>query len=106
VPIGDILRNNVRRSLSATSGGVDDGAAGAQHRIARIARRRLRYPTSTWSIRRLARGLRAICIAALEAGIAPFVRVPANTPDYVARAGRGRSASSPARAFGGHGKEV
>jgi 2-keto-3-deoxy-L-rhamnonate aldolase RhmA len=26
-----------------------------------------------------------ICIAALEAGIAPFVRVPANTPDYVAR---------------------
>jgi 4-hydroxy-2-oxoheptanedioate aldolase len=26
-----------------------------------------------------------ICIAALEAGIAPFVRVPANTPDYIAR---------------------
>jgi 4-hydroxy-2-oxoheptanedioate aldolase len=26
-----------------------------------------------------------ICIAALEAGIAPFVRVPSNTPDYIAR---------------------
>jgi 4-hydroxy-2-oxoheptanedioate aldolase len=26
-----------------------------------------------------------ICIAALEAGIAPFVRVPANTPDYISR---------------------
>src|SRR5258708_34826357 len=26
-----------------------------------------------------------ICMAALEAGIAPFVRVPANTPDYVSR---------------------
>jgi 4-hydroxy-2-oxoheptanedioate aldolase len=26
-----------------------------------------------------------ICIAAMEAGIAPFVRVPANTPDYIAR---------------------
>src|SRR5499433_838579 len=24
-----------------------------------------------------------ICMAALEAGIAPFVRVPANTPDYI-----------------------
>ena len=27
-----------------------------------------------------------ICMAALEAGIAPFVRVPANTPDYIQRA--------------------
>ena len=27
-----------------------------------------------------------ICRAALEAGIAPFVRVPANTPDYIQRA--------------------
>ena len=27
----------------------------------------------------------ASCIAALEAGIAPLVRVPANTPDYIAR---------------------
>src|SRR5262245_64576449 len=27
----------------------------------------------------------AICMAALEAGIAPFVRVPANTPDYISR---------------------
>jgi 4-hydroxy-2-oxoheptanedioate aldolase len=26
-----------------------------------------------------------ICMAALEAGIAPFVRVPANTPDYIQR---------------------
>jgi 2-keto-3-deoxy-L-rhamnonate aldolase RhmA len=26
-----------------------------------------------------------ICMAALEAGVAPFVRVPANTPDYIAR---------------------
>ena len=24
-------------------------------------------------------------MAAVEAGIAPFVRVPANTPDYIAR---------------------
>jgi 2-keto-3-deoxy-L-rhamnonate aldolase RhmA len=27
-----------------------------------------------------------ICMAALEAGLAPFVRVPANTPDYIQRA--------------------
>jgi 4-hydroxy-2-oxoheptanedioate aldolase len=27
-----------------------------------------------------------ICIAALAAGIAPFVRVPANTPEYISRA--------------------
>ena len=27
----------------------------------------------------------AICMATLEAGIAPFVRVPANTPDHIAR---------------------
>jgi 2-keto-3-deoxy-L-rhamnonate aldolase RhmA len=27
-----------------------------------------------------------ICIMALESGIAPFVRVPANTPEYIARA--------------------
>jgi 2-keto-3-deoxy-L-rhamnonate aldolase RhmA len=27
----------------------------------------------------------AICIAALEAGIAPFVRVPASSPDYISR---------------------
>src|SRR5262245_46442178 len=26
-----------------------------------------------------------ICMAALEAGIAPFVRVPANTPEYITR---------------------
>jgi 4-hydroxy-2-oxoheptanedioate aldolase len=26
-----------------------------------------------------------ICIAALQAGIAPFVRVPANTPEYISR---------------------
>src|SRR6266853_4813686 len=26
-----------------------------------------------------------ICMAALEMGIAPFVRVPANTPDYISR---------------------
>src|SRR5207237_9819290 len=26
-----------------------------------------------------------ICVAALEVGIAAFVRVPANTPDYIAR---------------------
>jgi 4-hydroxy-2-oxoheptanedioate aldolase len=26
-----------------------------------------------------------ICMAALEAGIAPFVRIPANTPDYISR---------------------
>lgn len=26
-----------------------------------------------------------ICMAALEAGLAPFVRVPANTPDYIQR---------------------
>jgi len=27
-----------------------------------------------------------ICMAALEMGIAPFVRVPANTPEYISRA--------------------
>jgi len=27
-----------------------------------------------------------ICLAALSAGIAPFVRVPSNTPEYISRA--------------------
>jgi 2-keto-3-deoxy-L-rhamnonate aldolase RhmA len=63
-------------------GGVDDGAE-----IARIART-AGFDTLYVDIEHSSFSLDTcgqICMAALEAGIAPFVRVPANTPDYVSR---------------------
>jgi 4-hydroxy-2-oxoheptanedioate aldolase len=88
VPIGDILHNNVKEKLKrdevvasmtvrlvrgieiariAASAGFDSLYVDAEH--------------SSFSLETTG----AICMAALAAGIAPFVRVPANSADYVSR---------------------
>ena len=88
MPIGDILRNNVKDKLAR-----DEVVASMTVRlvrtieIARIART-AGFDTLYVDMEHSSISLEAcgqICMAALEAGIAPFVRVPANTPDYVAR---------------------
>ena len=88
MPIRDILRNNVREKLAR-----DEVVASMTVRlvrsteIARIARTAgfdslyVDLEHSSFSLETCGQ----ICMAALEAGIAPFVRVPANTPDYVTR---------------------
>jgi 2-keto-3-deoxy-L-rhamnonate aldolase RhmA len=88
VPIRDILRNNVKEKLAR-----DEVVASMTVRlvrtieIARIARTAgfdtlyVDVEHSSFSLETTAQ----ICMAALEAGIAPFVRVPANTPDYISR---------------------
>src|SRR6516164_4454774 len=88
VPIRDILRNSVKEKLKR-----DEVVASMTVRlvrsmeIARIARTAgfdslyVDIEHSSFSLDTCAQ----ICMAALEAGIAPFVRVPANTPDYVSR---------------------
>jgi len=88
VRIGDILRNNVKEKLER-----DEVVASMTVRlvrtpeIARIASTAgfdtlyVDMEHSTISLEACA----AICMATLEAGIAPFVRVPANTPDHIAR---------------------
>ncbi len=88
MPIGDILRNNVKEKLAR-----DEVVASMTVRlvrnveIARIARTAgfdtlyVDLEHSSFSIDTCGQ----ICMAALEAGIAPFVRVPANTPEYVSR---------------------
>jgi 4-hydroxy-2-oxoheptanedioate aldolase len=88
VPIGDILRNNVKEKL-----GRDEVVASMTVRlvrnveIARIACTAgfdtlyVDLEHSSFSIDTCGQ----ICMAALEAGIAPFVRVPANTPEYISR---------------------
>src|SRR5258708_2067984 len=86
--IGDILHNNVKEKLKrgelvpsmtvrlvrqvdtdqiAKTAGLDTIYVDMEHCSASIE------PTSQ------------ICMAALAAGIAPFVRVPANTPEYITR---------------------
>ena len=84
--IADILRNNVKEKLKR-----DEVVASMTVRlvrtpeIARIAATAgfdtlyVDLEHSTISLEACA----AICMAALESGIAPFVRVPANTPDYI-----------------------
>jgi 4-hydroxy-2-oxoheptanedioate aldolase len=86
--IRDILRNNVKAKLAR-----DEVVASMTVRltrsveIARIAATAgfdtlyVDLEHSSFSLETCSQ----ICIAALEAGIAPFVRVPANTPDYIAR---------------------
>ena len=86
--IGDILRNNVKEKLAR-----DEVVASMTVRlvrnieIARIARTAgfdtlyVDLEHSSFSLESCSQ----ICIAAMEAGIAPFVRVPANTPDTIAR---------------------
>jgi 2-keto-3-deoxy-L-rhamnonate aldolase RhmA len=88
VSIRDILRNNVKDKLAR-----DEVVASMTVRlvrtieIARIARTAgfdtlyVDLEHSSFSLETCSQ----ICMAALEAGIAPFVRVPANTPDYIAR---------------------
>jgi 2-keto-3-deoxy-L-rhamnonate aldolase RhmA len=88
VPIRDILRNNVKEKLAR-----DEVVASMTVRlvrtieIARIAKTAgfdslyVDLEHSSFSLETCGQ----ICTAALEAGIAPFVRVPANTPDYIAR---------------------
>jgi 2-keto-3-deoxy-L-rhamnonate aldolase RhmA len=86
--IGEILRNNVKEKLAR-----DEVVASMTVRlvrtveIARIART-AGFDTLYVDLEHSSFSLDAcgqICIAALEAGIAPFVRVPANTPEYIAR---------------------
>ena len=88
MPIRDILRNNVKEKLKR-----DEVVASMTVRlirtveIARIART-AGFDTLYVDIEHSSFSLDTcgqICMAALEAGIAPFVRVPANTPDYVSR---------------------
>jgi 2-keto-3-deoxy-L-rhamnonate aldolase RhmA len=88
VRIGDILRNNVKEMLAR-----DEVVASMTVRlvrnveIARIARTAgfdtlyVDLEHSSFSLDTCGQ----ICMAALEAGIAPFVRVPANTPEYISR---------------------
>jgi 2-keto-3-deoxy-L-rhamnonate aldolase RhmA len=88
VQIRDILHNNVKEKLKR-----DEVVASMTVRlvrsmeIARIARTAgfdslyVDIEHSSFSLDTCGQ----ICMAALEAGIAPFVRVPANTPDYVSR---------------------
>jgi 2-keto-3-deoxy-L-rhamnonate aldolase RhmA len=88
VLISDILRNNVKAKL-----GRDEVVASMTVRlirsieIARIARTAgfdtlyVDLEHSSFSLETCGQ----ICMAAVEAGIAPFVRVPANTPDYISR---------------------
>ena len=88
MPIRDILQNNVKEKLKR-----DEVVASMTVRlirtveIARIART-AGFDTLYVDIEHSSFSLDTcgqICMAALEAGIAPFVRVPANTPDYVSR---------------------
>src|SRR5262245_45602032 len=88
MPIGDVLRNNVKEKLAR-----DEVVASMTVRlvrgieIARIAATAgfdslyVDVEHSSFSLETTGQ----ICMAALHAGIAPFVRVPANTPDYISR---------------------
>ena len=86
--IRDILRNNVKEKLAR-----DEVVASMTVRlvrtteIARIAKT-AGFDTLYVDLEHSSMSLEScgqICIAAMEIGIAPFVRVPANTPDYIAR---------------------
>ena len=95
VLISDILRNNVKEKLER-----DEVVASMTVRlirtieIARIARTAgfdslyVDLEHSSFSLETCGQ----ICMAAVEAGIAPFVRVPANTPDYICPRARRRRA--------------
>jgi 2-keto-3-deoxy-L-rhamnonate aldolase RhmA len=86
--ITDILRNNVKDKLArgeiVASMTVRLVRGIEIARIARTAGFDMLYVDlehSSFSLETAGQ----ICIAALEVGIAPFVRVPANTPEYVSR---------------------
>src|SRR5262245_3489163 len=88
VQSSDILRNNVREKLAR-----DEVVASMTVRlvrgieIARIAKT-AGFDSLYVDLEHSSLGLDAtgqICMAALALGIAPFVRVPANTPEYLSR---------------------
>ena len=86
--IGDILRNNVKEKLAR--GEVVASMIVRlvrQIEIAQIAKT-AGFDTLYVDMEHCSASFgttSAICIAALAAGIAPFVRVPANTPEYISR---------------------
>jgi 2-keto-3-deoxy-L-rhamnonate aldolase RhmA len=88
VQISDILRNNVKEKLAR-----DEVVASMTVRlvrgieIARIAKT-AGFDTIYVDLEHASHSLEVcgqICMAALAIGIAPFVRVPANTPEYISR---------------------
>jgi 2-keto-3-deoxy-L-rhamnonate aldolase RhmA len=89
VAIRDILRNNVKEKLAR-----DEVVASMTVRLVRsveIARvaQSAGFDTLYVDLEHSSFSLETcgqICMAALEAGIAPFVRVPANTPEHISRA--------------------
>ena len=88
MPIGDILRNSVkeklRRNEVVASMTVRLVRSIEIAQIARTAGFDTLYVDAEHSSLSL-ETTGQICIAALAAGIAPFVRVPANTPEYISR---------------------
>ena len=88
VTIGEILRNNVKQKLAR-----DEVVASMTVRLVRTAEiariaRTAGFDTIYVDLEHSAFSLEScsqVCLAALEAGIAPFVRVPANTADYITR---------------------
>lgn len=88
-PLRQILRNRVKEKLAR-----DEVVASMTVRLARgveIARiaATCGFDTIYVDLEHSSLGLDTtgqICVAALDAGITPFVRVPANTPDYIGRA--------------------
>jgi 4-hydroxy-2-oxoheptanedioate aldolase len=88
VQINDILRNNVKDMLARDAVVASMTVRLVRNvEIARIART-AGFDTIYIDLEHSSLSLEScsqICIAAMEAGIAPFVRVPANTPDYIAR---------------------
>ena len=88
VRLSDILRNNVREKL--TRGEVVASMTVRLVRgieIARIAKT-AGFDSIYVDLEHSSLSLDAtgqICMAALEMGLAPFVRVPANTPEYISR---------------------
>src|SRR5580692_10021243 len=86
--ISDVLRNHVKDKLAR--GEVVASMTVRLVRTVEIARiaRTAGFDTLYVDIEHSSFSLDTcgqICMAALEAGIAPFVRIPANTPDYVSR---------------------
>src|SRR5262249_29228964 len=88
VQIGDILRNTVKEKLAR-----DEVVASMtvrlvrQVEIAQIAKT-AGFDTIYVDMEHCSASFETtsqICMAALAAGIAPFVRVPANTPEYITR---------------------
>jgi 4-hydroxy-2-oxoheptanedioate aldolase len=86
VRIGEILRNNVKEKLARDA--VVASMTVRLVRSAEIARiaHTAGFDTFYVDMQHSALSLEScgdICIAGLQVGIAPFVRVPANTPEHI-----------------------